>query len=155
MPLEIRTIIVATDLSEASQPATAYALRLARALQAQLYLIHVVPEEDLHMLTSISQLLQSTIAASLLTDVLYAEAEKQLRQLVHEAQAGDLVPESLVVTGPPAETILSWANAKQAQLIILGTHGRRGLSHVFMGSVAEQVLRQAPGAVLVVPSKAS
>lgn len=155
MPLDIRTIIAATDFSAAAQPATAYAVRLAHALQAQLFLIHVVPEEDIRLLTSICQHLQSIIAPKTLTDVLYTAAEQQLSQLIREAQASDIVPESLVGTGPPAETILSWAAAKQAQLIILGSHGRRGLSRVLMGSVAEQVLRQAPGAVLVVPAHGS
>ncbi len=154
MALDINTILVATDFSEASQAATTYAFRLARALQAQLYLLHVVPEEDIRLLTGISQHLQSFLTAQTLTDVLYAEAEKRCAQLIQEAQAADIVQERLVVTGPPAETSLSWAVAKKAQLIILGTHGRSGLSHFLMGSVAEQVLRQAPGAVLVVPPQA-
>ncbi|MGE3540367.1 MAG: universal stress protein [Candidatus Tectimicrobiota bacterium] len=153
MAVALHNIMVATDFSEASQPATTYALGLARALGAALYLIHVVPEEDMRLLTGISQHLQSALSATTLTDVLYAEAEKHMTQLIQEAHASDIVRESLVVTGPPAETILSWATAKQVHLIVLGTHGRSGLSHFLMGSVAEQVLRQAPGAVLVVPPK--
>jgi nucleotide-binding universal stress UspA family protein len=47
---------------------------------------------------------------------------------------------------------MSWAAAKQAQLIIIGTHGRHGVTRFFMGSVAERVLREAPCAVLVVPA---
>lgn len=155
MPIAIHNILVATDFSTASQPATTYAFRLARALGARLYLIHVVPEEDIRLLTGISQHLQSALSANTLTEVLYTEADKHLSQLIQEAQASDLVQESLVVTGAPAESILSWAAAKQAQLIILGTHGRGGLSHFLVGSVAEQVLRQAPEAVIVVPSVAS
>ena len=153
MPVDIQTLLVATDFSDASRAATTYALRLARALRAQLYLLHVVPENDIRLMTAISQHLESSITPTRLTEVFYAEADTRLAQLVEEAHAADVVQERLVVTGEPAETIMSWAAAKQAQLILLGTHGRRGLEHVLMGSVAERVLRQAPCAVLVVPTK--
>ena len=76
-----------------------------------------------------------------------------MTKLLEDTQATDVVQERLVVTGEPADAITSWAVAKQVQLIILGTHGRSGLEHFFMGSVAERVLRQAPCAVLVVPAK--
>ncbi len=82
-----------------------------------------------------------------------AEApNKRLTTLVEEARATDLVQEHLIVTGQPAAAIMSWAAAKQAQLIIIGTHGRHGVTRFFMGSVAERVLREAPCAVLVVPA---
>lgn len=153
MSINIQTILVGTDFSEASQPATTYAFRLARALRARLYLMHVVPEEDLRLITSINQYLQSFITPITLTDIFYTEADKRLTQLMEDAQATDVVQERLVVTGQPADAILSWAVAKQVQLIILGTHGRRGVQHFFMGSVAERVLRGAPCAVVVVPAK--
>ena len=153
MPIDIQTMLVATDFSEASQPATTYAFRLAPVLRARLYLLHVVPEDDLRLITSISQHLQSSITPTALTDVFYTEAHERLTQLIEAAQASDVVHERLVVTGQPAETILSWAVAKQAQLLILGTHGHRGLNRFLMGSVAERVVRQAPCAVIVVPAK--
>jgi len=153
MSINIQTILVGTDFSEASQPATTYAFRLARALRARLYLMHVVPEEDLRLITSINQYLQSFITPITLTDIFYTEADKRLTQLMEDAQATDVVQERLVVTGQPADAILSWAVAKQVQLIILGTHGRRGVQHFFMGSVAERVLHGAPCAVVVVPAK--
>jgi universal stress protein A len=153
MPVDIQTLLVATDFSDASRAATTYAFWLARALRAHLYLLHVVPENDVRLMTAINQHLESSITPTRLTEVFYAEADTRLAQLVEEAQATDVVQERLVVTGEPAEAIMSWAAAKQAQLIILGTHGRRGLGHFLMGSVAERVLRQAPCAVLVVPAK--
>ena len=152
MPVDIQTLLVATDFSAASKSATTYAFRLTRALGARLYLLHVVPEEDLRLMTAISPHLQSFLTPATLTDIFYAEADKRMTKLLEEAQATDVVQERLVVTGEPAEAIMSWAVAKQVQLIILGTHGRRGLEHFFLGSVAERVLRQAPCAVLVVPA---
>ena len=80
------------------------------------------------------------------------EAEKQLAALVDDANAQDLVQERLIVTGQPASEIVSWATAKHAQIILVGTHGRSGLDRVLLGSVAEHVLRLASCAVLVVPT---
>jgi nucleotide-binding universal stress UspA family protein len=152
MPEDIQTILVATDLSEASAPATAYAFSLARALNAHLYITYVVPEDDVRVVTAISGYLQSEVTPAALVETFYAEANKRLTALVEEAHAADLVCERLIVTGQPAAAIISWAAAKQAQLIIIGTHGRHGVSRFFMGSVAERVLREAPCAVLVVPA---
>lgn len=152
MPRPFDTLLVATDFSEASQPATAYAFRLARALQARLYLLHVIPEIDLQLMRAISERLQSTITPTAFTDLFYTEADKRLAQVVADAQAADLVIERLIVTGQPAAAIISWATAKQVQLILLGTHGRGRLDRFLLGSVAEEVLRRAPCSVLVVPA---
>jgi len=153
MPIDIQTILVATDLSEASAPATAYAFSLARALNAHLYLLSVVPEDDVRLITAIRAHLQSDVTPEALVETLYTEADKRLATLVEEARATDLVHERLIVTGEPAAAIMSWAAAKQVQLIIIGTHGRHGVTRFLMGSVAERVLREAPCAVLVVPAK--
>jgi len=150
--VDIQTILVATDFSAASAAATAYAFSLAHALRARLYLMHVVPEDDVRVLNALSGYLQSEITPAALVETFYAEADKRLTTLVEEAHATELVCERLVTTGQPAAAIMSWAAAKQVQLIIIGTHGRRGVTRVLMGSVAERVLREAPCAVLVVPA---
>ena len=152
MSVDMQTILVATDFSDASAPATAYAFSLARALNARLYIVHVVPADDVRMITAIRTYLQSEVTPETLVETLYAEADKRLTTLVEEAHATELVHERLVVTGEPAAEIMRWAVAKQAQLIIIGTHGRRGVTRFLMGSVAERVLREAPCAVLVVPA---
>ena len=151
MSVDLQTILVATDFSDASAPATAYAFSLAHALKARLSIIHVVPEDDVRVLTAIRPYLQSEVTPETLVDTLYTEATKRLATLVEEAHATDLVHERLIVTGDPAAAILREAAAKQVQLIIIGTHGRRGVTRFVMGSVAERVLREAPCAVLVVP----
>jgi nucleotide-binding universal stress UspA family protein len=152
MSVDIQTILVATDLSDASAPATTYAFSLARSLNANLYIIYVVPEDDVRVVTAISGYLQSEVTPTALVETFYTEADKRLTALVEEAHATDLVRERLIVTGQPAAAIMSWAAAKQAQIIIIGTHGRHGVTRFFMGSVAERVLREAPCAVLVVPA---
>ena len=152
MPVDIRTILVATDFSEASAVATAYAFSLARSLNARLYIVHVVPEDDVRVLTALRVHLQSEVTPTALVETLYAEADKRLAKLVEDARATALVQERLMVTGQPAAAIMSLAAAKQAQIIVLGTHGHRGVTRFLMGSVAERVLREAPCAVLVVPA---
>src|SRR5215510_5231659 len=152
MPVDIQTILVATDFSEASAPATAYAFSLARTLNAHLYLLYVVPEDDVRLITAIKAHLQSDVTPEALVATFYTEADKRLATLVEDARGTDLVHERLIVTGDPAAAIISWAGAQQVQLIIIGTHGHRGVTRFLMGSVAERVLREAPCAVLVVPA---
>jgi len=152
MALKIQTLMVATDFSEASEAALAYAFRLARMLHARLDVVHVVPEDDVQILTALSSRLQSHMTAETLREVLYADADKRLTAMVEQANAKELIGERLIVTGRPAEAIVSWAASKQPQVLILGTHRRHGVDHLLLGSVAERVLRQATCAVLIVPA---
>jgi nucleotide-binding universal stress UspA family protein len=152
MPVDVQTILVATDFSDASAPATAYAFSLARALNARLSLLYVVPEDDVQVITAMRAALLSEVTPETLIETLRTEADKHLTTLVEAAHATDLVHEHLVVTGQPAVEILRWAAAKQVQLIIVGSHGHHGMRRFLIGSVAERVLRQAPCAVLVVPA---
>jgi len=152
MTLKIQTLMVATDFSEASEAAMVYAFRLARTLNALLYIVHVVPEDDVRLLTELNKHMQSQITAATLCEVLYADADKRLSAAIEQMQGADLVQERLIVTGKPAETIVSWAASKQPQMLILGTHRRQGLDHLLLGSVAERVLRQAPCSMLIVPA---
>jgi nucleotide-binding universal stress UspA family protein len=150
---DIRTILVATDFSEASAAATSYAFQLARTLDATLCLLHVVPESDIQVTRALQGHLESHIDPDALLQTYYTDAEKRLAALVESAHAAEFVQERLIVTGQPASEIVSWAAAKDVQLIILGTHGRSGLNRVMMGSVAEHVLRLAACPVLVVPGR--
>src|SRR5215470_17149191 len=111
IPVDIQTILVATDFSEASAPATTYAFSLTRALNAHLYLLYVVPEDDVRLITAIRAHLQSDVTPDALVATFYSEADKRLAALVEEARATDLVHERLIVTGEPAAAIMSWAAA--------------------------------------------
>lgn len=152
MAVHIQTMLVATDFSDASTAATTYAFKLARALQARLYVMHVVPEDDVRVLTAIRTHLLSEVTPETLVETFYTEADQRLKRLVQDGQVADLLQESLIVTGQPAAAIVSWATTKQVQLLVLGSHGRSGMTRFLMGSVAERVLREAPCAVLVVPA---
>jgi universal stress protein A len=129
----MQTLLVATDFSDASAPATAYAISLACALKARLSLLHVVPEEDVRIITAMRAYLQSEVTLDTLVATLRTEAAKRLASLVEEVPATDVVPEQRIVTGDPAAAIMREAAARQVQLIILGTHGRRGVTRFLMG----------------------
>src|SRR5713101_4532293 len=78
MSVDIQTILVATDFSDASAPATAYAFSLACALNARLYIMHVVPEDDVRVITAIREYLQSDVTPEALVKIFYDEADKRL-----------------------------------------------------------------------------
>ena len=81
------------------------------------------------------------------------EAQTRLRDLVANAFQGPWEVE--VAMGPPADTIVRVAQERGADLIVMSTHGRTGLQHVLMGSVAEKVVRLAPCPVLTVKHRAA
>lgn len=124
--LTIRNILVATDFSPFSDQAIRAALALARHFGATLHLLHVVHHADER-------------AAAL--DRLGALAEEQ----------ADGVPfTASVAVGRAAPEIVRYAAREQMDLIVVGTHGRTGLAHVVMGSVAEAVVRTALCQVLTI-----
>lgn len=132
-------ILVPVDFSEPSAAALERALELAEP--GNLALLHVLswPTADLGYFTPVTdkeQALQKLGAA-------FREAA------LHRAWPADKPPRLLVREGfPPAEEIIDTARREKADLIVMGTHGRRGVSHLFLGSVAERVIRGAPCPVM-------
>ena len=126
MAVHIREILFATDFSSHSDHAFRAALALAQHFGARLHLFHVVhrPQE------------QEAARARL-----KAFAEKRV------AAGGFTVT---IAVGGPAPEIVKYADREKVDLLVLGTHGRTGLAHVLLGSVAESVVRHAPCLVLTI-----
>jgi universal stress protein A len=122
----IRNILVATDFSPYSEQAVRGALALARHFGATLHLLHVVHRAA-----------ERAAALDRLGD--YAEG-----------QADGVQFTASVAVGRPEQEIVQYAAREQMDLIVIGTHGRTGLAHVVMGSVAEAVVRTAPCQVLTI-----
>src|SRR5574340_907295 len=80
----------------------------------------------------------------------HKRTEEKFRQAISACSAGDVASEHLVLHGDPAETILAQASRTRANLIVVGTEGRRGVQRLLLGSVAESVIRGANCPVLVV-----
>lgn len=147
MTENITKILVPVDFSPHAERAFSYATALAHRLDAHLTLVHVVEDPFATgawgaevYIPNIGELLQNQIAA----------AERQLTTLKAGAAAKGVAVRTAVVTGRPAQSIIEHAASEGCDLIVMGTHGRTGLSHVVMGSVAERVLRKAPCPVLTV-----
>lgn len=135
--LTIRTILYPTDFSERSSHAFELAFALARDYGARLVILHVAPPAE-------------KVFGPAPTEVQEAEYEESLRAKLRWLKVpGSEVPvESVLEMGDPVAVILD--RAAEADLIVLGTHGRTGYDRLLMGSVAEEVLRQAPCPVLTI-----
>ena len=79
-----------------------------------------------------------------------ADAEKQLASLIEEEKMAGIVADYVIYEGFAEECILDYAKRQEADVIIMGSHGRRGLKRMILGSVAEHIVRRAPCPVLVV-----
>ena len=140
-------ILVPTDFSEPSDAALDYARALARTFGASLRVLHVV-ESSLPAGPLGSEIYVAD-AAGLYT-AHASESESKLAELVTPADRAGFNATTDVIPGSGAETIVSYAQAHGVDLIVMGTHGRTGLPHLFMGSVAEHVVRTAHCPVLTV-----
>jgi universal stress protein A len=143
----IRKIAVPVDFGEASDRAIDYAAGLARLMGASLHLIHVL-EEPVFAVGPIDCCALDTPA---LFERLHVQARMQLASTAVRLRGDGAQPvTSEIRRGAPAETIVQAAADHRADLLILGTRGRVGLSHLLMGSVAEQIARAASCPALIV-----
>lgn len=141
----LRRILFATDFSEESQPAQELACAFADQFRAELHLLHVVQETVLFTVAPDGMFEMPMCDV----DDLRESAQKALESLLPAAR-----PVSNVVcaarAGAPFVEIIGYAREQQIDLIVLGTHGRSGLEHVLLGSVAENVVRKACCPVMTV-----
>jgi len=142
---QFATILFANDFSDGADYAFDYALSLATQYAAKLVIVHVINEPvDLRgfYVPHISfENLEKEIADS---------AEKMLNQFCDENLKGFTNYEKVVLTGIPYEEIINKADACKADLIVMGTHGRKGIDHILFGSTAERVVRDAKVPVMTV-----
>jgi nucleotide-binding universal stress UspA family protein len=139
------TIVFANDFSDNSVHAFDYALALARSFSARLVLVHVINEP-----VDLRGFYVPHISFDNLEKEIAESAEQMMDQFCRDNLPADLDHESLVVSGVPFEEIVKVAGEKQADLIVLGTHGRKGLDHMLFGSTAERVVRHAACPVMTV-----
>jgi nucleotide-binding universal stress UspA family protein len=142
-PLKLQRILVPIDFSDCSKKALQYALPLAKEHGAGITLLYVVPP---------------AYGAGEYGGIDYAQLEagmkegggKELAKLVADEVRGEARAETLVCVGSPARQIIEVARDLPADLVVISTHGRTGLKHVFLGSVTEHVVQRAPCPVFVV-----
>ncbi len=138
-------ILHPTDFSEGAEAARGVAMRLARAFGAELLLIHVLTEPVLY-----GEGLMSRKEVERLFETRRRRAEERLEARVVETHAAGIPTRGLLRVGAPADEIVRAAEEEGAGYIVIGTHGRGGLSRLLVGSVADRVVRTAPCAVVTV-----
>jgi len=137
MSISIQRILFATDFSEPARNAQQFAVAFSEKFGAQLHVLHCVSEEAL------------VPAPDLAAEWLHAEVNRARQQLTKEI-GGTCSARLEVRPGNPVQEIIRYAGEMAIDLIVIGTHGRSGLSHVLLGSVAEKVVRLATCPVLTV-----
>jgi nucleotide-binding universal stress UspA family protein len=141
----LKQILVPTDFSETSAAALTYGIALADTFGATLHVLHV-PDEPLHESWAY-------IPGECFQDAMASLEARTLRRIEESlpkkaVAAGQTV--AAVASGDASEQVIKYAVARQIDLIVCGTHGRRGWNHLMMGSVAEKIVRTAPCPVLTV-----
>lgn len=143
--MQIQTIVVPTDFSEYAEHAFSWALGLATDRKAKIVLVHAAQ--------AISYLAfpESVYIPDLkkMEEELISNAKKRVAEFAATQGARTVPIETRVVIGEPVWEICQLATREHADLIVMGSHGRTGFSHVLLGSVAERVVRHAPCPVLV------
>ncbi len=139
-------ILVPTYFSAPSDAALEYARAVARRFGASLHLLHV-PEDPYRAMYS-AEVFVPEIEG--LREEILGHALDRLQHMVTPEDISELHTTTDAVIGTPALSIVEYAAAHDVDLIVMGTHGRGGMSHLLVGSVAERVLRTAPCPVLIV-----
>jgi len=143
--MQIKTILFPTDFSQGARAAMDYAISLAQDYKARLILLYVIQD------ISIAEwYIPSSIAAADLVEDMQKSATREMEKWAAEAAVKVKSVEKDVVRGVPFVEIIRTAKEKNADMIVIGTHGRTGIDHMLFGSTAEKVVRKSPCPVLTV-----
>lgn len=144
----IRRIVFASDFSTASRPALASAIELARALKAEILLTHalvpIVPADGMYA---------AYVDWGTLEKATREAAQVQIDRLAARVRQRGIRVSTSLASGNAADEIVRVAKARKAGLIVMGTHGRSGLSRFVLGSVAMRVMSSASCPVVTVRAK--
>lgn len=144
-----KKILVATDFSDVSEYATTYARDLAQQLGGELVILHVYEVPMLALPIEGAAMSPATWAADL-SD----HWQKKLDQSAARQRGSGVPVTALLRNGVVHEEVRRAADAQNADLVVIGTHGRTGANRLLLGSVAERVIRTATRPVLSVSPKA-
>jgi universal stress protein A len=136
--MKAKKILYPTDFSPISEEALAYAASLAHDCGAELLIVHVRENPPAY------------VVGDMMAYGSDSDATPQLKQLLASSvpRAVSVDFRHVLVSGTPAEEIVRLAKEENVDLIVMATHGRTGLTHLLMGSVAEAVVRRSPCPVL-------
>lgn len=147
---EMRTILVPVDFSPCSLEALKLAVAFAGSIGARIVAFHSVM-----LMTAFTSDGYPLYDFATTAEALRKNAQELMKEFLSLVRFGDVPFSSAVVVGPVINEICAMTEKQDVDLIITATHGRTGFKHVFIGSVAEKIVRHAPVPVMVVPSNAS
>ncbi|MFK7818718.1 MAG: universal stress protein [Planctomycetaceae bacterium] len=145
--IELKRVLVAIDFSEFSEHALRYGAELAAKFDGELFLLHVIPVPLVAVDDGAGSFMTRTFDEY--EEDLRASADNKLKALDVSPLSKDKVFTDTRV-GAAFVEIVQFAKAKNIDLIVMGTHGRTGLKHMILGSVAERVVRKAACPVLTI-----
>lgn len=146
--VEIKKILFPIDLTENSSKILPYVISASEKYNSTIYLLHVA--EDAHTWGAFG------VAAAYDEDEVLDAARKEMDRICEEQLQSCPNFQKKTVLGNPAMEILRTIKAEDIDLVVMGTHGRRGVNHAIFGSVAESVIKSSPVPVLIVnPRKLS
>ena len=144
--LTLKTVLVPTDFSDASESALRYGKAMAEKFGASLHVVHVM--EDLLAHAWAAEVYVSSMPQ--LRDEIEKESRQRLGALLTDGERKAFRAETALLAGNPFLEIVRYAKAHDVDLIVMGTHGRGPIAHMLLGSVAEKVVRKSPCPVLTV-----
>ena len=143
--IKLKKVLVPTDFSESARHALTYGISFAREYEAELTLLHVVENLTVGYASDLFPVPMAEVFQEISG---YAKAE--LAKLGAEARERDVTVVEQVVQGKPSAEIIRFAREAEADMIVLGTHGKGMLDQALFGSTTERVVRRAPCPVLTV-----
>ncbi len=147
-PYSIKNILVTTDLSELSAVAFGHALTLALLTGAKVHLIHVIEEVSKRSKKA------SVKRAAASYRIREATRRKKMQKFLTEQGVDHKSLRLIIRHGHPHREVLRYTREAKIDLVIIATHGRTGVAHMLMGSIAEKIVRLSPVPVLTVKPKA-
>ena len=136
--LSFKSILLATDFSDASEKAFNYAIAIARLHGSKIYLVHVLPPEF------------TSVIPEPPSDWIRREGEREMKALASRSELKPIAHETVLRTGSVWSVLSGAIRQENIELVVLGTHGRGGFKKLVLGSVAEEVVRRAGCPVITV-----
>lgn len=143
--LKIKNILIPFDFSTCSFQALNHAIFLAKRYNSTLHILHAIPQK------SVVNTFSPEVSASICTSSLLEQAQKEISTIVESHNTKHLTIKIVpVLTTSPTTTTLDYASVSKIDLIVIGTHGRRGLERLLLGSTTEDIVRLANCPVLTI-----
>lgn len=145
--ITLSKVLVPTDFSEFSMPAMTYGCAMAARFDAELHLLHVCPDAAM-LVPEVGGLGSAGLLEQ--AEAFEKAAMEQLEKLPPDNWENGRNIVRVTRVGSPFYEVIQYAKEQEVDLIVIGTHGRSGLMHLLMGSVAENIVRKSPCPVLTV-----